>query len=73
MNKILLDKNPIVVFKYINIENDFNVPFPIFLNYRTKEEIEDKYELFIAQKDLLNYNIIEDIISKVKRERNKKL
>ena len=64
----------IVVFK--NIENHGNGEIgscPSFNGFGTQEEIESKYELFIAEEDLKKYKTWEDIfesLDKFKKKRN---
>ena len=52
-----LEEESIIVFRQIEKHNEFEIgSCPSFNGYGSQEEIENEYELLVAQEDLSNYS-----------------
>lgn len=62
-NHLNVSENSIVVFSNIEKHSDNEIGYcPSFNGYGTRTEIEEKYELLVAQKDLDKYDTWNDIL-----------
>ena len=62
-----LEEESIIVFRQIEKHNEFEIgSCPSFNGYGSQEEIENEYELLVAQEDLSNYSDWNEIFQLVK-------
>ena len=63
-----LEEESIIVFRQIEKHNEFEIgSCPSFNGYGSQEEIENEYELLVAQEDLSNYSDWKEIFELANR------